>query len=81
MNLQNLPTYLTDEARSAISAALEQGDEAMGHAIAGSSLARLSELDTQFVGELLQQQGNAVVVHDAHHRAAAPALHEVHLEA
>lgn len=81
MDVQNLPTYLTDEARSAISTALARGDQEMAHAIAGSSLARLSELDAKFVGELLQQQRNAVVVHDAHHGTAAPALHEVHLEA
>lgn len=76
MDIQNLPTYLTDEARSAIRAALERGDKAMAQAIAWSSLARLSELDTQVVGEILKQQRNAVVVHDADYGAAAPALHE-----
>lgn len=75
------PSYLTDEAISAIRAASALGDEAAANAIASSSLARLSELDAQFVGELLQQQRNAVVVHHADHSATALALHEVHFQA
>ena len=76
-----LPSYLSDESVAAISAALERGDEVRANAIASSTLARLSELDTQFVGELLQHQRNAVEVRDAHDSAAAPALHEVDLQA
>jgi hypothetical protein len=74
----SIPPHMSPEACEWIARALASGQPDMAKAIANHSRNRLSieEVDTQALGELLQQRWDVVMVGNANHASTATALNE-----